>query len=123
MHESQDRAKLFTHLSLVAGIALARGESFAVFQVRDICDAASVDSPHRYSFCCEILDSEAFARRESLIYHHRTGVWGTDDATYAFTFTTTKGAGQRRLGRALLLLLLCIGAFSVGLYLLKLTVD
>lgn len=121
--ESQDEARLRRQLSLVAGTAWAKGETYAVFQVRDICDGASLDSPHRYSLCCEILDSESFTLREGLSYHHRTGVWGTGDATYTFTFTPARRAGRRRLGRAVLLSLILAGALSVILYLLELITN
>ncbi len=121
--ESQDEARLRRQLSLVAGMAWARGETGAVFRVRDICDGASLDSPRRYSLCCQILDSERFARRESLEYRHRTGVWGTGDATYTFTFATPKSIGPSRLVRSILWLLLLVGVSSTAFYLLQLILN
>ena len=97
------------------GSAWARGDKRAVFQVRDICDSASLDSPRRYSLCCEILDSDRFSRRERLEYHHRTGVWGTGDATYTFTFATRRPLGPNRMLRAVLWLLLTRGRLVHGL--------
>ncbi len=54
------------------------------FNVGEVCDELRLDSPHRYSVCCNVLDAEDFAHRERVDYHHRTGVWGTGDATYIF---------------------------------------
>lgn len=118
--EPQDEARLRRQLSLVAGSAWARGDTRAVFQVRDICDGASLDSPHRYSLCCEMLDSDRFSRRERLEYHHRTGVWGTGEATYTFTFATRRPFGPSRMLRAVLWLLVLGGVSSTAFYLFQL---
>ena len=82
--KSETDNRILRHLSQKVREARARGDSTVIFNVHTLADDLRFVSTHRFSDCCQVLDSEAFARREHVSYHHRTGVWGTGDATYTF---------------------------------------
>ena len=82
--ETQDRSRIRRHISAHVRQARTEAATWIIFNVGEVCDELRLDSPHRYSVCCNVLDAEDFAHRERVDYHHRTGVWGTGDATYIF---------------------------------------
>ena len=72
------------HLSRLAREARASREPFITFDVGQVCRDLDLVSSARFGWCCSVLDSDSFAARHGLKYHHRTGVWGTGDARYTF---------------------------------------
>ena len=98
--------------------ARARGDEAITFDVERIYREVQLSTEGGYMVCCDILDSERFARAHRLWYHHRTGVWGTEEATYTFLLNMSgyRGAAQRQRpgGRSLFqLVLLALIAIAV----------
>ncbi len=88
----------------------ARSDQVLFLGVGNVCEEAGLDSAAKHMACCNVLDSERFARNHVLWYHYRGGSWGTDAAQYIFQQDSgsqeapTDGplAWQRRLVLALL---------------------
>ena len=85
----RDAALIRNRLADSVTEARARGDDSLVLDVGSICEDAGVEDASGYAICCDVLDSERFARDHVLWYHHRTGAWGTGDASY--TFLLNKG--------------------------------
>ena len=69
--------------------------------VGQICIEAGLEGESGYVVCCNVLDSDRFAKDHALWYHHRTGAWGTEEAEYTFLLGVgTKGALADRPSRS-----------------------
>ena len=78
--------------------ARSRGDAVLSLGVGQICEEAGLEGEAKYVVCCEVLDSERFARSHALRYHHRTGEWGTEKANYTFLLGVgTKDVSTNRL--------------------------
>ena len=96
--ELQERDLVRRYLSEKILQSRAQGEVWVYFRVWQVCDDLGLTVPNRYSMCCEVLDSEDFAREERVDYHHRTGVWGTRDALYIFLVRPPARASANKRG-------------------------
>ena len=67
-----------------------------IINARETCEQLGIESPHIFTLFCTLLDSARFVSREGLEYHHRTGAWGTDKATYTFHLAREQTEGGRR---------------------------
>ena len=91
--KSKGTARIRRCLARRIAEARARGDEDIVLDVGQICREVNLDFAEAFAVCCDVLDSERFAKRHTLWYHHRTGAWGTKEAAYTFLLNAgTKAA-------------------------------
>ena len=104
-------------LASLVGEARRHGQEVVTFNVRETCNALDLKSARRYSYCCDVLDSEFFASSNHLGRYCRTGAWGTGDASYSFLLKPSQELRSRRrqrnraralVGVCLLLGIICV---------------
>ena len=64
--------------------ARSQGDEVLELNVGKISLEAGLGGATGHAVCCNVLDSDRFARNHALWYHHRRGAWGTADAEYTF---------------------------------------
>ena len=114
--ELQERDLVRRYLSERIRQNRAQGEVWVYFRVWQVCEDLGLTVSNRYSMCCEVLDSEDFAREERVDYHHRTGVWGTRDALYMFQLRPpARVSTNKRPFKLWSLAKLVLGIMAVGM--------
>lgn len=81
-----DSERIRNFLAAKVDEARARGDEVITFNVGRICTEIGLESRGGYLACSNVLDSDRFARNHNLEYHHRMGIWGSEDAEYTFIF-------------------------------------
>jgi len=76
--DTDDSASVHNFVATRIQESLAREDESIVLFVGTICREAALESPEAPVLCCDILDSDAFARANGIWYHHRTGAWGSE---------------------------------------------
>jgi len=119
LSDSRDSARLLTRLTELVQEARARRDEDISFDVGRICQEVGLNTTDAIAHCCQVLDSERFARTHRLWYHHRTGIWGTAEAKYTFLLNASgyRGAtgGPRSGWRSwtqMILLTLIVGSLA-----------
>lgn len=84
LSNSKDSARIRSHLAKLVQKARAWGDEDITLDVGRICQEVGLKTEDAFVVCCNLLDSERFARSHRLWYHHRTGIWGTEEARYTF---------------------------------------
>ena len=126
--DPKDANRVLEYLAARVIEARAASDDLLVLDVGKICEEAGVNGETAYVVCCDILDSQRFARSHALWYHHRTGAWGTEEARYTFLLDSGiravagRSGGSLRAGlQTILLVLIAVaigGIFAVCVWLL-----
>ena len=89
--DPKDAARVSIFLADRIKEARERGDESITFDVGPTACEAGLQSEAGAVVVCDYLDSDDFAHKEVLWYHHRRGTWGTMSARYTFLL----GAGIR----------------------------
>ena len=82
--DPKDAARMSAFLTDQINEARERGDESISFDVGITVCGAGLESEASAVVVCDYLDSDNFAHKEGLWYHHRRGVWGTSNAHYTF---------------------------------------
>ena len=82
--DPKDVNRVRNYLAARVQEARLQGEDVLVICVGKICLETGLEGETGWLICCDVLDSDRFARNHVLRYHHRRGAWGTAEAEYTF---------------------------------------
>ncbi len=120
LSDSRDAARIRTYLAKLVQEARQCGNEDITLEAGRICQELGLNTEDAFAACCRVLDSEKFTRTHGLLYHHRTGVWGTEEARYAFLLDMSgyhgagRGSRSRERSRLQLVLLALVAGATVG---------
>lgn len=120
--DPEDFNRVRNYLATRVQVARTRGEEVLVLDVGQISEDVGLEGDSGHAVCCNVLESDRFARNHALWYHHRSGAWGTEEAEYTFLLgfgtrgaqTDGPPASPRRIVRAMLwMAIFAVAAMSI----------